>query len=638
MKGAARRGFTWRAFAVGGLYVLFLSALTPYNDYYVRNTFIAGNHFPIGQFFLFSLLILAVNPALRRIRPSAAFSAAELMVIWIMMIVASGIPSSGFLRYHLFMLTSPYYFANESNDWANLLYPHIPEWLVVSDSEAARQFYEGVGPNGRIPWELWIRPALIWIGYVLLSYLVMLCGSVMLRKQWVEHERFAFPLVKLPAEMTLEPSGGGAFNAFFRNKMTWLGCSIPMAIHLVNGVHAHIPSFPEIPMGFNPNPLFSDRPWTGLRWLHMHLYPTVIGFTYLLPLDVSLSFWLFYLVYKAQSVASIAFGLNVSGWTMANRQEMGGYLALFIYVLWLARRHLGDIARKALGMKTDASDEEEALPYRAAFFGVVGGIVALSFLCKLAGMSFWVALSVHLLFFVMCVVLTWMVTDGGFFFLLAIFRPSDYLTIPLGTSRIPPRDLTLLAYEKTLMFDLREFMMPHMMNSLKAADAVKVRRRKTIFPMAAAILLGIVTAYIAGVWLWYSKGGLNLGYWPAPEPFQRASRQILAQSDTSWTELGYIGVGTAAMSGLIFLRYRFTWWRLHPLGYAMTTSWAPHTVWFSFFWGWAFKFMILKALGFRGYRRWRPFFLGVVVGDALIGGVWIVVGLFTGVPYRIMPG
>ncbi|MDA1193229.1 MAG: hypothetical protein O3A46_16255, partial [Candidatus Poribacteria bacterium] len=338
-----------------------------------------------------------------------------------------------------------------------------------------------------------------------------------------------------------------------------------------------------------------------------------------------------------QSVALVAAGASESGWTLANRQEMGGYLALVVFVLWMARRHLGAIIRATFfGGKID--DRGEILPYRVALLGVLFGTLGLGLMCKAAGMSFWVAISVHLFFYIMCIVLTWMVTDGGFLFLLAIFRPSDYLVVPLGTARIEPRDLTFLAYEKTLMFDLREFMMPHFMNSVKAADIAEMRHRSLLLPITLAILFALAAAYLSGIWTWYTKGGLNLGYWWPPEPFDRATGQILSQTETDWRELSFMGIGTGIMSLLIFMRYRFLWWRIHPLGYAMTTSWAPYTVWFSFFLGWAFKSVILRGGGFKGYRTMRAFFLGMVVGEALMAGVWILVGLFTRVPYRIMPG
>ena len=142
MKASPAASFrvTPRAVVIGVLYVVFLAALTPYNDYYIRNTFLAGNHFPIGSFFLFSVLVIGVNPVMRRFGLRNMLTPTELLVVWVMMLVGSGIPSSGFLRYHLFMLTAPAYFANSSNDWANLFHQVLPDWLVVKDEKAAQAF------------------------------------------------------------------------------------------------------------------------------------------------------------------------------------------------------------------------------------------------------------------------------------------------------------------------------------------------------------------------------------------------------------------------------------------------------------------------------------------------------------------
>ncbi len=152
------------------------------------------------------------------------------------------------------------------------------------------------------------------------------------------------------------------------------------------------------------------------------------------------------------------------------------------------------------------------------------------------------------------------------------------------------------------------------------------------------MVVGLIVSYYSGLMTWYHKGGLRMGYWYDPEPWNRLTSFLTNPRETNWLELSFVGIGAGFMSLLLFMRYRFFWWRVHPLGYAMTTSWAPYTVWFSFFLGWLFKFLILKAGGFKLYRRIHPFFLGAVLGEALIGGIWIIVGLFTKVSYRILPG
>ena len=554
------------------------------------------------------------------------------------MLVAAGIPSAGFIRYHLWMLVSPHYFASPENDWKSLFFHHLPEQIMVTNPRAVKYFYEGLPIGEPVPWGLWVKPALAWSSYALLTFIGLTCLSVILRRQWVEHERFAFPLVKLPVEMVEPPPVGQRLNTFFSSRVMWLGATLPIIIHLMNGLQRHFPNWPSVPLYLSLNPLLTNKPWTALRSMSIQTYPSIVGFTYLLSLDVSFSFWFFYLIYKLQSVVVLASGAPFSGWTLANRQEMGGYVALVIFVLWLARRHLWGVIRKTFSLQTQIDDTNEPIPYRVALVGLLLSTYLIALMSSMIGLSFWLAIGVMLCFYMMSIILTWMVTDGGFLFLLAIFRPSDYLMVAFGSARFSDLDHTILTFEKTMMFDLREFIMPHVMNSFKASDPVRLRRPHLMLAMGLSMAVGLSVAYYAGLMTWYHKGGHNMGYWFDPEPWNRLTAFLIFPKEANWLELSFIGLGMAVMSMLIFMRYRFLWWRVHPLGYAMTTSWAPFTVWSSFFIGWLCKVLILKIGGFKLYRRCRPFFLGLVFGEALIGGAWIIVGLFTKVGYRLMPG
>lgn len=633
-------GVTLRAILIGLLFLSFLCLITPYNDYYIRGTFVAGNHFPIGSFFLFLILVILLNSLLRKLRREWELSSAELITIWCMMLVASGIPSSGMLRYHLFMLVSPFYFATPENGWKELFHPYLPDWLVVKNSRAVKYFYEGLPSGESVPWLEWLEPALVWTSYFLMTYFVLICISVILRKQWVEHERFTFPLVVLPAEMVKEPKGRNILNDFFKNKLMWAGFMIPVVLHTLNGLHRYFPSVPQISLYFFPDKYFTDRPWIALRPTRVFIYPIVVGVTYLLSLDVSFSFWFFYLVYKAECVIAYATGFPMSGQTLASRQEMGGYIALVVFALWIARRHLWDVIRKTFSNKYSVDDSNEPLPYRWAVIGLVLGTCIICLMAYTAGMSFWLALGVMIFFYIMSIVLTWMVVDGGLLFVFAPrhVRPSSYIMIPLGSDRFDVASHTILTFEKTLMFDFRELMMPHVMNSFKASDVGRLKRRQLLAALGLAMVVAIGVSYYSGLMTFYHKGGNNLGYWYDPEPWNRLTGFLNYPSETNWRELSFIIVGVGVMSLLLFMRYRFLWWRVHPLGYAMTTPWGPYTIWFSMFLGWLCKFIILKFGGLKAYRNFRPVFLGMVIGESIMAGIWIIVGLFTGVGYRIMPG
>ena len=73
------------------------------------------------------------------------------------------------------------------------------------------------------------------------------------------------------------------------------------------------------------------------------------------------------------------------------------------------------------------------------------------------------------------------------------------------------------------------------------------------------------------------------------------------------------GLGVAVI--LMFLRGRFLWWSLHPLGYAMADSWGMYNLWSCLFVAWACKAIILRYGGLNAYRRAIPCFLGLALGD-----------------------
>ena len=67
---------------------------------------------------------------------------------------------------------------------------------------------------------------------------------VILRKQWMEHERLLFPLSILPLELA-QGERGRLLPSLLRNYLTWVGFLIPFLINLVNGLHSYFNYFPS---------------------------------------------------------------------------------------------------------------------------------------------------------------------------------------------------------------------------------------------------------------------------------------------------------------------------------------------------------------------------------------------------------
>ena len=117
--------------------------------------------------------------------------------------------------------------------------------------------------------------------------------------------------------------------------------AVPAILHGLNALHAHWPAIPAAfvtPMRFGE--ALVDRPWSALSDLRAHIYFSVIGLTYLLSSEVSLSLWFFFLLSRLEVLLFAAMGFddrsgaeNVGfspGWFVTN--QMWGRPA----VLWRA--------------------------------------------------------------------------------------------------------------------------------------------------------------------------------------------------------------------------------------------------------------------------------------------------------------
>lgn len=143
----SERGFSARALLLAFACIVGFSLLTPYNDYYIANTFIAGNLLPTSSIVVLLMLVMVINPLLWRYVRRFAFRAHELATVWALIVIASGIPAAGLWRYIIPQIANLLYRASPENRWMEILVPYTPAWLIVSDKVVVRQFFR------RHPWK-----------------------------------------------------------------------------------------------------------------------------------------------------------------------------------------------------------------------------------------------------------------------------------------------------------------------------------------------------------------------------------------------------------------------------------------------------------------------------------------------------
>jgi hypothetical protein len=97
-----------------------------------------------------------------------------------------------------------------------------------------------------------------------------------------------------------------------------------------------------------------------------------------------------------------------------------------------------------------------------------------------------------------------------------------------------------------------------------------------------------------------------------------------------WPKPAGMIAAAAVTWGLSWLRWRYEWWRLHPIGYILGNTIVVWFMWASVFLGSALSWLVVRYGGARGYRAARPFFLGLIFGDFLMLGLWTAVTAVTG--------
>jgi len=139
----------------------------------------------------------------------------------------------------------------------------------------------------------------------------------------------------------------------------------------------------------------------------------------------------------------------------------------------------------------------------------------------------------------------------------------------------------------------------------------------------------------------YRDGAINLhpqyfsGF--AQYPSQFAAQKLANPSGPSLAGWLWTAAGGLVMAMLMVARHHFIWWPLHPLGFVVSPGWAMDNIWFSVFLAWGIKVLVLKYGGPGVYAKTRPFFLGVVLGQFVVGGMWLVIDSFTGTVGNSVP-
>ncbi|HID54897.1 TPA: hypothetical protein EYP37_00090 [Candidatus Poribacteria bacterium] len=614
------KGATFRAILIGIL-------LIPFNAYWIMDS--AGQGYPTTVSLYFNVVfcifwMTMLNFAILKLIPRYAFSQGEILTVYVMLSLASSLAGHDMLRVLIPMIPHAFWFATPENEWAELFHRYIPDWVAVKDVSRLMDYYRG--ESTFYTWnhiKTWITPTLTWSGFLFSLVFVMLCINIFVRKQWTEHEKLSYPIIQLPLEMT---KGGGATGAL-RSKLLWLGFGIAAAIDVINGLNYLYPNVPSLGGKlYDIRPYFTSSPWNAIGWTPIALFPFAVGLAFFIPLDLAFSCWFFYIFWKVERIAGAAIGVrNMPGFPFIDEQSFGAYIGLCIIAIIATRKHLWNVIRKIFTGAGDVNDSMEPLPYRWTMVGMILAFGYIFGFSKLAGMSVWVILAFFAIYYMISTAVTRMRAElGSPVHDLHFIGPDEMLPRMFGTRRLGPQNLTMFAYYFFFNRAYRGHPMPHMLEGFKLAERTRIDNRRLVVAMILAMVMGIIATFWAYLHISYIEGART---WFAWRPFNRLQSWLITprNPDRPATIAMVIGLGITMF--LMTMRMRIFWWPFHPAGFAISSSWSMNVFWFSIFVSSLIKWFILKQGGLKTHRKAIPFFMGLILGEFIIGSIWALIGI-----------
>jgi hypothetical protein len=377
----------------------------------------------------------------------------------------------------------------------------------------------------------------------------------------------------------------------------------------------------------------------------------VIGIAYLLPAEVCLSLWAFFLIFKAQVLLTVLYNWLKPGpqgygdHHFSTLQAYGGGLGLIAWTLWTGRQHFKNVVEKAFGgpRAGEIDDSGEMLPYRAALILLAVAYGGIALWLTLAGVNVVITLVSLVTLTLGLVVISWAVCQAGLLFMAQPYGSLDIFSFLPGTASFKVSQLlTMTRFETMFLYDPREMLAPSLLMGAKTAEASAEKPRALMVWMVVTVVIGFAVALYSSLYLpYYNGGGLSLQNmftykWSPERPLNFLGGAASVPFKGDWTNGLHLVTGFVVFLGLLVLRAQFNV-GLHPIGLLCASVYALKMLWVSIFLGWACKSIISRYGGMKGYMAALPLFLGFILGDVFNAAIWVVLGNITGVGYQVMP-
>lgn len=614
----------------------------PYNNFWLRNTYVADSFLPEIVVALLLGLGLVLNPMLRTIAPAWGLCRRQMALICSLLLFAAIVPSNGLMRmfprlvaecnqgFHASVVTAR---IAASAGFRQALFPDpLPTRgphgePQTHETPVSDQFLDELPPAAAIPWRAWIVPLGSW-GLLIFSLWAMMIGlGAVVYPQWRERERLPFPLLNVYEGLigNADEDPGRKLPAVFYRRSFWTGCLAVFFLHALRGLHVFTSAFPSFPLSWNLSPYLNgpiSRHATA-AFRSQAIFFSIVGVAYFIPSRYAISLWVWVVGYAVYVMLGRAYRPTFNE-AQVNHQAFGALLAIAVWTLWLGRLHWAQVGRAMVGRRRfDAEARRNAL---AGWMFTVGCLGILGWLYW-AGCAFWWCVVATLGCVVISILMARVVAETG---------------IPiLWTSRLTIQNLAALfplAWQSpmTLFFSSVLYALVTRTTAVSAAVvstlALGVDRKASPRHQARLavggfllLLLGFVVCGAVHLSMGYHSAEVRTEAKCSASALDAWERMARTEYAFFTPERGHQVAGFALGMALLWACSRFPSWPLHPAGFFLSHFSIGHLVWFSIVLGWLVKTLITRLFGGGAYRRARPLFLGLIMGEVLALIVWTLV-------------
>jgi hypothetical protein len=633
---------TAAAIFIGVLGAVVIWIATPYNNFVLRNTYIADTYLPLGALLILLLLAMLINPVLRLIHPGCALKSGQLAIILGILLIASVVPGVGLMRTVPSSIAAVPRGVREdpvlADEFAKMDLPrslYTDELGLHATTPAADGYVEQLQPGEPVPWSAWVGPLCTWGALIVCSWLLMIGLSMIVLPQWRDTECLPFPLLQVQQELIAEPEKGRLLAPLFRKRLFWMAAGGVLLLRALSGLNSYFPeSVPQVPLQWNLGNLFTEEPWRYLNsWFYQGaIYFLVVGIAFFTPNRISFSVWFLIVAYYVYELIGKAYMPPYNG-SIVREHRLGALVALAVCIVWLGRQRWAEVFASLFRRPRHERDRNNRVGGAMFVMGCVGVFVWLLWVRVQPGFA-----ALFTVFgFIVTLVICRVVAETGLPFirvraeLLRVVRllpanviaaTSIYFSVLIGVIFTVASRLNGGAVSMHAM-------------ALMEREGSGGRRWQKALLMLGVLVVGLLVAGVAHLHVNYHNASsidgedqpLNSGsyiwirdaFWGLKDLHSGALRE------PAYARQRQVAFGFSMAVVLFMLCLLTPRWPLHPIGMLLVGSWLGGAIWESVFIGWLLKQLIIRFGGPRLYRSARSFFLGLIMGEAFAAVVWAVV-------------